>query len=191
MKPLKSILLIVCSMLALGQTPEEFGSITGTVQDESRAPLPGATVVASGPAGTFRVMTDAHGFYALSQLPLGTYRLSADLPGFRENLQTNVGVEQGAPTRREFVLALQAARPAVVAVQAPRRERGYEITSDRQSAQGVVVLYRGNVRMVTDGMELRADELDFNTTTLAADARGNVRVRVLPVTVRPIPLSSR
>ena len=53
------------------------------------------------------------------------------------------------------------------------------------------MLYRGNVRITTDSMELKAEELDFNARTLEGEARGAMRVRVLPVGPRVVPLSHR
>jgi hypothetical protein len=38
--------------------------------------------------------------------------------------------------------------------------------------------------MTTSGMVLYADELDFNTVTRSASARGNVTMRVIPAPPR-------
>jgi len=48
------------------------------------------------------------------------------------------------------------------------------IESVTQEAEGVVRHLRGNVRMETSDMLLRADELDYNTETGDAEARGHV-----------------
>lgn len=70
------------------------------------------------------------------------------------------------------------------------RDREYDITADRQTRQGAIVQYRGNVRMQSSGMEVTADELDFDLMTRAGDARGNVKVRVLPPEFKMVPLTS-
>jgi lipopolysaccharide assembly outer membrane protein LptD (OstA) len=67
----------------------------------------------------------------------------------------------------------------------------YDITADRQTRQGAIVQYRGNVRMHTYGTEVTADELDFDLMTRTGDARGNVRVRVLPLEFKVVPLTRR
>ena len=45
--------------------------------------------------------------------------------------------------------------------------------------------------MRTDGSEISADELDFNVDTRTADARGDVKVRVLPPEFGVVPLTQR
>jgi hypothetical protein len=45
--------------------------------------------------------------------------------------------------------------------------------------------------MHTYGTEVTADELDFDLMTRTGDARGNVRVRVLPPEFKVVPLTRR
>lgn len=70
------------------------------------------------------------------------------------------------------------------------RDRPLAIRADSTRMQGNVALYRGNVRMETEGVVIQADELDFNTATREADLRGAVRVRVLPTGPKVQPLSN-
>ncbi len=66
--------------------------ISGTVQDQSGAVLPGVEVTASQTdKGVSRMtVTNEAGYYTLSNLPLGPYRLEAALPGFRSFVQTGI-----------------------------------------------------------------------------------------------------
>jgi lipopolysaccharide assembly outer membrane protein LptD (OstA) len=69
------------------------------------------------------------------------------------------------------------------------RDRNPSIVADTQTVQGNSIFFRGHVRLFSDTMELTADELDFDRLSRTFDVRGNVRVRLLPLTVRMVPLS--
>src|SRR5438477_796469 len=66
--------------------------ISGAVQDQSGAVLPGAEVTATQTdTGVSRMtITNETGHYVLTNLPLGPYRLEAGLPGFRTFVQTGI-----------------------------------------------------------------------------------------------------
>src|SRR6266516_2353085 len=66
--------------------------ISGAVQDQSGAVLPGAEVTATQTdTGVSRMtITNETGHYVLPNLPLGPYRLEAGLPGFRTFVQTGI-----------------------------------------------------------------------------------------------------
>jgi outer membrane receptor for ferrienterochelin and colicin len=84
---LLALLLSSLSAVAFAQTT---GSVTGTVSDDTGAPLPGATVEARGAAlqGTKTSVTGADGSYRLSLLPPGSYTVAATLPQFGRAEQT-------------------------------------------------------------------------------------------------------
>lgn len=83
--------MLLLAPLAIGQS-RETGAVTGTVTDESGAPLPGVTVTISGPSlmGTRTYITDARGVYRFPALPPGTYTIKAELQGFATVVQENV-----------------------------------------------------------------------------------------------------
>jgi hypothetical protein len=176
-----------------GQEPA-LGTIAGTVQDVSGSPLPGAAVTAMRPDGTVAgsVVTGANGSFTLS-LPPGTYTILAPLPGFQPADVRGIELRSGSRVDLQ-PLRLQAApipERRVPLMPSPfGRDREYDISADRQTRQGSTVQYRGNVRMQSSGMEVTADELDFDLTTRTGDARGNVRVRVMPPEFKMIPLTS-
>ncbi len=66
--------------------------ISGAVQDQSGAVLPGAEITATQiDTGVSRTtITNETGYYVLPNLPLGPYRLEAGLPGFRTFVQTGI-----------------------------------------------------------------------------------------------------
>jgi hypothetical protein len=93
---LKSVVIIfslflVLSPLAFSQS-RDTGAIVGTVLDEEKSPLPGATVTLQSPnlMGVRTTATAADGSYRFPALPPGTYTLKAELPGFRTVVQENI-----------------------------------------------------------------------------------------------------
>ena len=76
------------------------GTLTGTVEDISKALIPGVTITATnsstGVANT--VISNESGSYTIPALLPGTYQLRASLPGFQT--QTISNIELGAETRR-------------------------------------------------------------------------------------------
>lgn len=85
------LIVLLLTPLAFSQS-RETGAITGTVTDESGAPLPGVTVTISGPGlmGTRSSVTDARGVYRFPALPPGTYTIKAELQGFSDVVNPNV-----------------------------------------------------------------------------------------------------
>lgn len=77
------LIVLFLAPLAFSQS-KETGAITGTVVDESAAPLPGVTLTISGPSlmGARTFVTDARGVYRFPALPPGTYTIKAELQGF-------------------------------------------------------------------------------------------------------------
>ena len=86
---------------------ETRGAIEGIIKDTSGAVLPGATVEAKSPAGTFTSVTDANGIYRFPALNPGQYEISATLQGFVTQKSAAVLVEVGKLLKVD--LALQVA----------------------------------------------------------------------------------
>jgi hypothetical protein len=106
-----SILLTVC---AFGWSPSPangqavYGSISGTVRDNSGAVLPGVTVtVTSVERGTTdSVVTNESGFYTKDRLLPGTYEVRAELQGFKQARVPSVNVSVDTQTPIDLTLAL-------------------------------------------------------------------------------------
>ena len=188
MKVLGTIVVFACSILIYAQVPATVGSITGTVQDESGNVIPGVTVTAVGLTERVSAVSDSQGTYTLSSVPPGTYAVSAFLRGFAETRFPEIEVRGGATTRLGFTLRVQPPPQFSMPVP-PLRDRNPSVVADTQTVQGNSIFFRGHVRLVSDTMELTADELDFDRLSRTFDVRGNVRVRLLPSTVRMVPLS--
>ncbi len=72
--------------------------LSGSVQDQSGAVLPGVEIHATQTdTGVSRTtITNETGLYVLPNLPLGPYRLEASLPGFRSFAQTGIALQVGS-----------------------------------------------------------------------------------------------
>jgi hypothetical protein len=93
--------LIAVLMLSCGAVPlnaqTQYGSIRGTVTDQSDAALPGTTVTLMSPALLVpqTSVTDGGGVYRFEQLPVGTYQLTFELSGFQKVIREGVQVPAG------------------------------------------------------------------------------------------------
>jgi hypothetical protein len=95
---------------AFAQTDVTTSRVSGTVEDSSKAPLPGVTVEATNKdTGLVQVtVTDANGFFRILNLPTGNYRLTATLDGFATSTAENVRLLIGSTPTVNFTL--QSAR---------------------------------------------------------------------------------
>ncbi len=92
-----SVFLATCAFIALGavplassaQTAPSTATVTGTVNDESGAPIPGAFVVLRGPA-TKNGTSDAAGKFSIAAVPAGNYVLSVTKGGYTAAVQNDV-----------------------------------------------------------------------------------------------------
>jgi hypothetical protein len=99
-----SLLILVVSGNALAQTGN--GVLTGTVEDPSKALIPGVTITAlntdTGVATT--AITNETGNYNIPTLLPGEYRLAAELPGFRAVTYNNIQLGTNETKRFNFTL---------------------------------------------------------------------------------------
>ena len=87
-----------------------YGSIVGTLTDETGAVVPKAVVtVTNTSTGLSRqATTDDAGYYSIPNLPEGTYDLSVSASGFRPYTQTGVNVPINAVTRVDATIQVGA-----------------------------------------------------------------------------------
>ena len=115
----KWVALVAIAALSLAPAPASaqalYGSIVGTVADESDAPVPGVTVSATNTGTGLKVdaVTDRDGAYAFRNLIPGIYDLTAAIQGFREIRQTGIPVTAGNPARFDLKLQVGALAEAV------------------------------------------------------------------------------
>lgn len=92
-----------------------YGTISGTIEDASRALIPGVTVTATnvntGVVST--AITNETGAYNIPALLPGPYKVSAELPGFQTETKTGVELGNGQQLRLNFTLSIAGAQQAV------------------------------------------------------------------------------
>src|SRR5437016_3645323 len=97
--------VLLVAMPAAAQT--RLGSISGTATDDSRASLPGVTVVLTSPAlqtPELTKVTDAEGKYQFTELPPGAYRLVFELGGFGRLVREGIQISTGFAARVDVTL---------------------------------------------------------------------------------------
>lgn len=120
MRLCKSVVLLIVVLLALetfnialGQGVT--GQILGTVEDQSKAVVPGAnvTVTNEDTGYTASVATGATGDYVVPELPPGNYKVTVDARGFQQAISSNVLVTVNGASRVDFTMQIGAATQTV------------------------------------------------------------------------------
>lgn len=105
---LLAILWLVSILPVAAAAQTTGGTIAGTVVDESRAAMPGVTVlIRQVETGTQRVVvTDGEGRYQAESLQPGTYTITVELAGFQTNVREGVTLSLGQRAIVPFTLKL-------------------------------------------------------------------------------------
>jgi hypothetical protein len=92
-----------------------YGTLGGTVTDDSGAAVPGATVTATNQGTGLEVsaVSDENGAYAIRNLQAGNYTLKASLQGFKEYVQTGIPVNPNDVVRIDAKLEVGALTESV------------------------------------------------------------------------------
>ena len=106
-------LIFVVSAIASAQAGN--GTLTGTVEDISKALIPGVTITAmnTGTGVNTTVITNESGSYNIPSLLPGTYRLTAEIPGFKSVSYTNIELGTNETKRFNFTLEVGAQAQSV------------------------------------------------------------------------------
>ena len=93
----------------------ERGSITGVVDDTTKAGIPGVSVKVINTAtnATTNVVSSESGTYSAANLPPGTYRIEASLQGFQSANVDGIRLTAGATARIDVTLNLGAITESV------------------------------------------------------------------------------
>jgi carboxypeptidase family protein len=95
-KATRSIVLLMacCAFLSLSTFAQTTGSISGTVNDEKGAVIPGATVIVRNidTNETRTARTDDEGRYRVVNMPVGEYELTIEGTGFAKHVRTGVSL---------------------------------------------------------------------------------------------------
>ena len=115
------LFLAVAGLISVLVDPSEtsaqvlYGSIVGTVTDQSNAVVPRARVkVTNSATGLSReAETDSTGYYSISNLPEGSFDATITGTGFRTSSQTNVDVRINTVTRVDMIMQVGAVSETV------------------------------------------------------------------------------
>jgi hypothetical protein len=135
-----------------------YGSVTGTITDETGAVVPNARVVLVNEETGLRreLTTDALGIYRVVDLPQGRYTLEVSATGFRPLRKTNIGVVIGQVNAQDVQLVVGSA--------------AQEITV--QASTAVLQTEKADVRTQISGQAIRNLPLNvyrnFQAVTLLA-----------------------
>lgn len=101
------LLILMMPVLVFAQARLTGGDLSGTIQDNSNAVLPGVTVTATHLAtNQSRVaVTDGEGNYYIAALAAGAYKVSAELAGFAGQTKTDVRLLLGQRLVLDFALS--------------------------------------------------------------------------------------
>ena len=102
------LMTIALIAVAAGPAIAQQASITGRVVDQSKAALPGATVVTTNLETGIKttVTTNGEGYYNLPLLPPGQYSIAVDLTGFRTQTRSAFTLDVQQAARFDFTLEL-------------------------------------------------------------------------------------
>jgi hypothetical protein len=102
------VLSLVLPTTLLAQTDQ--GSLRGYVKDAQGGALPGVTVTATSPEliRPVSAVTDAAGYYRLTNLPPGTFTVSAELTGFSQFRREGILLRGGANFQVDIEMKLGA-----------------------------------------------------------------------------------
>ncbi|MBI3939829.1 MAG: TonB-dependent receptor [Acidobacteria bacterium] len=100
------IVFLAVSAVSPVRSQMTLATILGTVEDESKAVLPGVTVTAHNvETGLTRTtLTDEDGRYRIPQLPIGEYELRAELVGFQSTVHKGILLTVGQELDVRFTL---------------------------------------------------------------------------------------
>ena len=115
-------LLAVCALPSPADAQVLYGSLVGTVTDETGAAIPGATVTIthSGTGASRETATDSTGAYRFPTVQSGTYTVAVTLSGFRTFTRTEVPVTLNNITRVDASLQVgQLSETVTVSAETP------------------------------------------------------------------------
>jgi hypothetical protein len=105
-----SSLLVVTMWATTALAQYTTARLSGTVQDNTGAAVPGATVMVEQ-AGTSYIQTiksGADGEYLFPSLPVGSYQLTVEMAGFSTYVQKGIVLEVGQTASQRVTLAVGA-----------------------------------------------------------------------------------
>lgn len=101
------ILFCACASILL-HAQFDTGQISGYVRDASQAVVAGATVIVTnqGNGDQRTIVTNANGYYVITNLQVGTYSVAAEIAGFKKTVQSGVVLDSAAKVNVDLTLTV-------------------------------------------------------------------------------------
>ena len=119
---MKRAALLLIFIAACTLTPNQPGSIHGTIRDRSGVPLPGVTVTLHSASGDRTTVTNPRGEYEFTAVAPGKYEIQASLSGFTQ-IRSSVSVAEGRAVRKDATLGYGAVAEAITVTAASPSSR--------------------------------------------------------------------
>ena len=94
------------------------GIVSGTVRSDDGKPLSGANVIITGTK--FTTVTDANGYYAITNVPPGDYEVRAEMVGYANATANPVSVTMDSTADVKFEMKQEAIKETTAVVTRPR-----------------------------------------------------------------------
>lgn len=130
-------------------------ALSGQVNDQTGLPIPGITVMLTGPGGAALVaQTDEAGKYAFRNLPPGTYSLRVALKGFATFEKAGIVIGPGNPQVVDAQMQVSMEKQQVTVQE---QAQGVSTSSDNNASQ--LVLKGTDLNALSDDPDELSDEL--------------------------------
>lgn len=148
------------------------GTLTGVVQDQNGASLPGVVIVLKNAAtgATRTVNTNEEGRWTVPALPVGTYEITYELAGFKKLLREKVEVEASVPRTLEDKLEVGEVGATINIVEGAALVTPETATTFRQLSADELVAVPTSTRSFT---QLLSTEAGVNTELSPVLTNGN------------------
>ena len=174
-------LAVTASPALVAQATATTGGISGTVRDETGAPVAGATVTLTG-IQTQTAKTDATGAFQISDVPVGLYDINVAKPGYQSARQSSFAVVSGVVER--VAITLQIATFTALHTIATVRSVGAATFNTSAASVSTVTnttfLNQGSTQLATvlnevPGLQVSYSEDDTNGAAPGAIQYANIR----------------
>jgi len=145
------------------------GQIVGRVVDSSGAPLPGATITASGSGRTQSAISDQRGVFVISQVPSGPVTVTGQMEGFKSARRSLMFDQR--PRQADLMLQVGAVQETVtVTAEAP--------FINTRSSESSETIRMNELKTMQSDTAQRADAPSANVQSLQRRAAGVLPIRI-------------
>ena len=142
---LTTLLLLLLNTIAIAQ--ETTGSLQGKLKDSQNNPIPFANIVLTDTetSFTYGAISQENGFYRLNNIPPGnSYKTSISFLGYKTIEQTNIAINLGTTTIKDFVLQEEntSLQEVIITVESTPKKNGNETLLNRKIIKATPTINR-------------------------------------------------